>query len=67
MSSSQSFNANPEIFVPSVESFRQGKSDTIWVPYGEPESDEEEEDSAIDAQEVYGSSFRLRQMTIYGG
>ncbi|KAG8900392.1 hypothetical protein FRB99_006085 [Tulasnella sp. 403] len=52
--SSQSYNANPILFTPSPESFRKHNIDTLWVPYGDSDSSrEEDEDSPIDAQEVF--------------
>ncbi|KAG8994266.1 hypothetical protein FRB93_001636 [Tulasnella sp. JGI-2019a] len=50
---SQTYNANPTVFAASVHSFRQHDPDTLWLPHGESPSDDEDEDTPIDAQEVF--------------
>ncbi|KAG9015945.1 hypothetical protein FRB90_004087 [Tulasnella sp. 427] len=49
----QTYNANPTLFAPSAQSFRKNTVDTLWLKHGDTDSDEDDNDSPIDAQEVF--------------
>ncbi|KAG8921198.1 hypothetical protein FRC02_000384 [Tulasnella sp. 418] len=51
--STQTWNANPTIFTPSAQSYRQNKTESLWLPHGDEDTDTEEEDSPIDEQEIF--------------
>jgi len=51
--STTTYNANPAVFSASAQSFRQRDVDVLWLTHGDKDSDGEEEDSTIDAQEVF--------------
>jgi len=40
-------------FAPSPQSYRTKRTDSLWLPHGDHDSDSEEEDSTIDQQEVF--------------
>ncbi|KIO29351.1 hypothetical protein M407DRAFT_242682 [Tulasnella calospora MUT 4182] len=49
----QTYNANPTLFAPSSQSFRKNNADTLWLKHSDTDSEEDEDESPIDAQEVF--------------
>ncbi|KAG8924070.1 hypothetical protein FRC01_011985, partial [Tulasnella sp. 417] len=49
----QTYNANPTLFAPSAQSFRKNNVDTLWLKHGDTDSEEDDDESPIDAQEVF--------------
>lgn len=52
----QTYNANPTLFAPSAQSFRKNNVDTLWLKHGDTDSEEDDDESPIDAQEVFGGN-----------
>ncbi|KAG8898396.1 hypothetical protein FRC00_002866 [Tulasnella sp. 408] len=49
----QTYNANPTLFAPSAQSFRKNNADTLWLKHGDTDSEEDDDESPIDAQEIF--------------